>query len=205
MQVQVPFRSGCRSKRNPFCADEAQVTTRLPCRVPMQWNDGDVWCAGVQVDEDACALEYKYVIVDNNGHISSWKPGGNYEIKLERYSGAVAVRDDWNGDVHEIRLEPSAQSALPQVPPSAAASMASEDDAVLDALQRAYLELEAALQISLQLADEADDPSDPRLLLNDQKLAAASRRAVSLSKALEAGAPPPAYILKELERGSDPH
>ena len=95
---------------------------------------------------------------------------------------------------------PVEQSEQLVVPDASGGQDEQEYDAALkEELRKAYGELESTLQTSLQLAEDAD-PADPRLLRNDQKLAAVHRRATSLSKAIDAGAPPPAYILKEIQK-----
>lgn len=191
-------------------------------QIIMDWSEGDVW--RTQVDTSSPHLEYKYVILNSDGTISLWKPGGNFEIDMAGFSGKVLVEDTWDGTLHEVETsgswETSAPSATPPpappVPGQDAPAEQSEQLAVTDAsgldeeydaalkeeLRKAYGELESTLQTSLQLAEDAD-PADPRLLRNDQKLAAVHRRATSLSKAIDAGAPPPAYILKEIQKQDD--
>jgi hypothetical protein len=187
-------------------------------QVAMDWSEGDVWQA--KVDTDSAHLEYKYVIVDGDGKISLWKPGGNFEIDMEGFSGKVLVEDTWDGTLHEVETSgswegngPSGASppaSVPNVQPSESGETAlmelgyeEEYDAALkEELKKAYGELENTLKTSLKLAEDAD-PADPRLLRNDQKLAAVHRRATSLSKAIDAGAPPPAYILKEIQKQDD--
>lgn len=181
-------------------------------RVPMEWSDGDVWQAFVRASDEvrASALEYKYVVVEQNGHISHWKPGENITLTLDDVGGQVAVRDTWDGSMHEISVEvPAGQGAASKNAGASAfragtsADSSDKDADLKSALAQAYGELEDTLQATLQLVDAAVDPADPRLLMNDQKLAAVSRKAISLSRALEAGAPPPAYILRDLEAQTD--
>ena len=194
----------------------------------MDWSEGDVW--RTQVDTSSSHLEYKYVILNDDGTISLWKPGGNFEIDMAGFSGKVLVEDTWDGTLHEVETSGSRESSVkekvapsttpPPAPPApgeeapvdqgeqlavadASGGQDEEYDAALkEELRKAYGELESTLQTSLQLAEDAD-PADPRLLRNDQKLAAVHRRATSLSKAIDAGAPPPAYILKEIQKQDD--
>lgn len=194
-------------------------------QIIMDWSEGDVW--RTQVDTSSSHLEYKYVILNNDGSISLWKPGGNFEIDMAGFSGKVLVEDTWDGTLHEVetsgswensvkeKVTPSAapppdapepgedtpveQSEQLVVPDASGAQDEEYDAALKEELRKAYGELESTLQTSLQLAEDAD-PADPRLLRNDQKLAAVHRRATSLSKAIDAGAPPPAYILKEIQK-----
>lgn len=188
-------------------------------QIVMDWSEGDVW--RTKVDTSTPHLEYKYVILNHDGSISLWKPGGNFEIDMAGFSGKVLVEDSWDGTLHEVETSGSWESSAPTAtPPPAipgqgeditpeegeqlavtdASALDEEYDAALkEELRKAYGELESTLQTSLQLAEDAD-PADPRLLRNDQKLAAVHRRATSLSKAIDAGAPPPAYILKEIQK-----
>jgi hypothetical protein len=188
------------------------------CRVPMEWSDGDVWKA--QVTADRCEVEYKYVIVDQTGHITEWKPGGNFEVKLQGFRGKVQIEDTWDGSLHEVKTSgtwdeppPSAPSASVAPPPivSAAEDPAPSfaissspvrsdfDDVLKQALEYTYNELQDTLDESYDLLEQVP-PDDPRLLMNDQKLAAVHKKATSLSRAIDAGAPPPSYILKEIDK-----
>jgi hypothetical protein len=191
-------------------------------QIVMDWSEGDVW--RTQVDTSSPHLEYKYVILNSDGSISLWKPGGNFEIDMAGFSGKVLVEDTWDGTLHEVETSGSWETSTPSSPPmpnipapeeegpaEKSEQLAVPDASVLDEeydaalkeeLRKAYGELESTLQTSLQLAEDAD-PADPRLLRNDQKLAAVHRRATSLSKAIDAGAPPPAYILKEIQKQDD--
>jgi hypothetical protein len=191
-------------------------------QIVMDWSEGDVW--RTQVDTSSPHLEYKYVILNHDGSISLWKPGGNFEIDMAGFSGKVLVEDTWDGTLHEVETSGSWESSVPTTPsppnvpvpeedvpvegseqltvPGASALDEEYDAALKEELRKAYGELESTLQTSLQLAEDAD-PADPRLLRNDQKLAAVHRRATSLSKAIDAGAPPPAYILKEIKKQDD--
>lgn len=183
----------------------------------MEWSEGDIWEAQIEAHGDL--VEYKYLVADNDGSVAVWKPGGNFEIDTKGFSGKVVVEDAWDGTLHEVQTSGTwekngssgSSPAKPAVPVEEVgelqvahpASHEGEYDAVLrEALQKAFGELEDTLQRSLALAENAD-PADPRLLRNDQKLAAVHRRATSLSKAIDAGSPPPAYILKEIERQQD--
>lgn len=182
----------------------------------MEWSEGDIWEA--QVDATSELVEYKYLVADQDGSVAIWKPGGNFQIDTKGFSGKVVVEDAWDGTLHEVQTSGTWQNgssgssspkpAIPVEPDGEfqiahTSSNEGEYDAVLrQALQKAFGELEDTLQRSLALAENAD-PADPRLLRNDQKLAAVHRRATSLSKAIDAGSPPPAYILKEIERQQD--
>ena len=182
-------------------------------KVLMEWSDGDVWRAKVVADQGD--LEYKYVVVESDGHISQWKPGSNFEVQLNGFCGIVHIEDTWDG-YHAITTsekEPAASEASPSGAAQNAAAAdraagkegpappASREDyqAILSAaLEQAFSELNDTLKASEDLAKDID-PGDPQLLLNDQRLAALAERATSLSKAIAAGAPPPAYILKDIE------
>lgn len=59
----------------------------------MDWSEGDVW--RTQVDTSSPHLEYKYVILNDDGSISLWKPGGNFEIDMAGFTGKVLVEDTW--------------------------------------------------------------------------------------------------------------
>lgn len=182
----------------------------------MEWSEGDIWEA--QVEAAGELVEYKYLVADQDGSVAIWKPGGNFEIDTKGFTGKVVVEDAWDGTLHEVQTSGTWQNgsagssgtkAAVPVQPDADLQIAQksstegEYDAVLrEALQKAFGELEDTLQHSLALAENVD-PADPRLLRNDQKLAAVHRRATSLSKAIDAGSPPPAYILKEIERQQD--
>lgn len=182
----------------------------------MVWSEGDIWEA--QVESSGELVEYKYLVADQDGSVAVWKPGGNFTIDTKGFTGKVVVEDAWDGTLHEVQTSGTWQNGSGGSSPAKATVPVEQDgdvqiasksahegeyDAVLrEALQKAFGELEDTLQRSLALAENAD-PADPRLLRNDQKLAAVHRRATSLSKAIDAGSPPPAYILKEIERQQD--
>jgi hypothetical protein len=175
----------------------------------MEWSDGDVWRAKVLAENGD--MEYKYVVVDSDGQVHRWKDGGNFELALNGFSGTVHIEDAWDGSVHSIQTsaaEPEAAAAPTSAPDNDGASaptdatrqspLDSHDEVLQAALQQAFGDLQEALDAGKRLASGVE-PDDPRLLVNDQRLAAVQERAVSLSKAIQAGAPPPAYILKEIE------
>jgi hypothetical protein len=52
-------------------------------------------------------LEYKYVVCNQDGNPSQWKPGSNYSLTIPAPPGAegeVAVMDAWDGSIHEVEL-----------------------------------------------------------------------------------------------------
>jgi hypothetical protein len=53
-------------------------------------------------------LEYKYVVCNQDGHPSQWKPGNNYSLTIPAPPGAaegeVAVMDAWDGSIHDVQL-----------------------------------------------------------------------------------------------------
>jgi Starch binding domain len=163
----------------------------ISTRVPMEWSDGDVWRAKVVADDGD--LEYKYVVVEADGQVSRWKPGGNFKVVLEGFSGTVHIEDTWDGSEHNVVTTSDSAEVAPAATPAD-----SYDEVLREALRHAFGELEETLTASQALA-ESSDPDDPELLMIDQKLLAATQRATSLSKAVSAGAPPPAYILREIE------
>jgi hypothetical protein len=190
----------------------------------MEWSDGDVWKA--QVTADRCEVEYKYVIVDQEGQVTQWKPGGNFEVKLEGFQGKVQIEDAWDGSFHEVKtsgtweepppfakeqisappasvepppIVPTVEDQAPSLDIVCSAVSSEFDDVLKEALEHTYNELQDTLDESYDLLDQVS-PDDPRLLMNDQKLAAVHQKATSLSKAIDAGAPPPSYILKEIDK-----
>lgn len=86
--------------------------------VQMQWTEGDVWVAELQVPAaERLALEYKYVVQDDHGVAVEWKPGANCELQLalppKVPPGAkVHVEDDWERCAARIAVD------LPQLPES---------------------------------------------------------------------------------------
>ena len=216
MHFNLPYRTSYGQSLSIVGSTDDFGGWDVETRVPMEWSDGDVWKA--KVVADAAAVEYKYVIVDKDGTVSQWKPGGNFEVNIEGFSGKVHIEDTWDG-VHEVSTSAaegrqgdtatlegsSVHTESQQVGGSngeevGLATESGEYDNVLKAaLRQTYGELQDTLDTSIELA-EGVAPDDPRLLMNDQKLAAVHRKATSLTRAISAGAPPPAYILKEIEK-----
>lgn len=180
-------------------SDAALGTWDETAPVPMEWSEGHVWRATVKTETNS--VEYKYVVRESDGQISRWKPGGNFAVRMQPdFTGAVHVYDEWDGTVHDVDAPPDSTAAAPEWDDAAQQQPAVEsyDSMLQAALNSAFSDLEDVLTESRTLAEEVA-ADDPQMLLNDQKLAAAHERAVSLSRAISAGAPPPAYILKEME------
>ncbi|KAG2428603.1 hypothetical protein HYH02_014305 [Chlamydomonas schloesseri] len=119
--------------------------------IAMKWTDGDYWTCELNVAPgSALDLEYKYVVVNSDGHIGHWKPGSNYKVTLPLNSSGnkvpkrVKVADAWDDsfkkvDVEEAEVATAAQSskgasaaaaspppkAAPPPPPPAAAQASS--------------------------------------------------------------------------------
>jgi hypothetical protein len=209
MHFNLPYRTTFGQSMSIVGSTEDLGAWDVSTRVPMEWCDGDVWKAKVVADGGS-SVEYKYVLVEMDGKVSQWKPGGNFEVNVEGFTGKVNIEDTWDG-LHEVSTS-GTWNQSPPLPISSsdeerasslavadASSSGEFDDVLKAALKHTFRELQETLETSLELADGAE-PDDPRLLRNDQKLAAVHRKASSLWKAIDAGAPPPAYILNEIEK-----
>ena len=205
MHFHLPYRASFGQSLSIVGSTKDLGSWDLATRVPMEWSDGDVWKAKVLAEYGD--MEYKYIVVDSDGQVNRWADGGNFELSLNGFCGTVHIEDAWDGSVHDIQTaaaepESAAHASVPEgteaTEPARLSPLDSHDEALQAALQQAFGDLQETLDAGKRLADGVE-PDDPRLLMNDQRLAAVQQRAVSLSKAIQAGAPPPAYILKEIE------
>lgn len=207
MHFHLPYRASYGQSLSIVGSTKDLGSWDLATRVPMEWSDGDVWRAKVLAEYGD--MEYKYVVVDSDGQVHRWKDGGNFELALNGFCGTVHIEDAWDGSVHDIQTSaaelPAAETpstsvddAASPAEPARESPLDSHDEALQAALRQAFGDLQEALDAGKRLASGVE-PDDPRLLVNDQRLAAVQERAVSLSKAIQAGAPPPAYILKEIQ------
>ena len=72
--------------------------------------------------------EYKYIVIDNGGHVKSWQPGSNCAVEVPSESDAsLQVADDWYGKSRsviykngEVRAAPSGTFDGPPAQPSTA-------------------------------------------------------------------------------------
>ena len=52
-------------------------------------------------------LEYKYLVMNNDGRVSMWKPGDNVCLETPKVPGAfVRIADTWDGE-HQVLIEPN--------------------------------------------------------------------------------------------------
>uniref|UniRef100_A0A7S0S1Z5 CBM20 domain-containing protein n=1 Tax=Chlamydomonas leiostraca TaxID=1034604 RepID=A0A7S0S1Z5_9CHLO len=87
--------------------------------VKMAWTPGDYWVADLDVESGtAIQLEYKYVIINSDGRVGTWKPGANCKLDVLAARGTrVLVTDTW--DDHGPRLvEVDVQGAEAQPAPA---------------------------------------------------------------------------------------
>lgn len=61
---------------------------------PMSWTDGDMWQAEVEIPAGGI-VEYKYVIVNQNGDALSWQAGNNSVLAISRTDERLDVYDNW--------------------------------------------------------------------------------------------------------------
>ncbi|PNW86564.1 hypothetical protein CHLRE_02g091750v5 [Chlamydomonas reinhardtii] len=97
--------------------------------IAMKWTDGDYWTVELNVAPgSALDLEYKYVVVNSDGHIGYWKPGSNYKVTLPLNSSGskvpkrVKVADAWDDSYKKVDVEEA--EALPASPSSKGTSAA---------------------------------------------------------------------------------
>lgn len=156
----------------------------------MQWTDGDVWQVEFEVSTGPeVEMEYKYIVKNHSdGKVLAWKPGSNLCLKVpvvqeEQHAVAeeVRVRDAWDGSIQDIELEVSDIELM-------AHNFTEEEElaAVQSAMDRALEGLAAAMMQSRNLQDVYNDPTAPEVLQADRLVAAATRKAVAMHRALQA-------------------
>jgi len=58
----------------------------------MQWHDGDVWSAQVELPSGV-DIQYKYAITSHNQEDAKWMPGPNFSVSVP--DSALNVKDAW--------------------------------------------------------------------------------------------------------------
>lgn len=65
--------------------------------IPMHFTADDMWVADT-VLPGGSVVEYKYLIVNQNGEIMRWQAGADAALAVFRDEAELAVHDDWTGD-----------------------------------------------------------------------------------------------------------
>lgn len=154
-------------------------------------------------------IEYKYLVRnESDGVIVAWKPGGNFSLKLPinlrdgaaagggGVIGTVRVDDAWDETTREIEILIQEQAFSDndnnniRSQGRGTSSSSEDDDDPVATLTRvaevALSDLDRAVTSSLELLDTIDDPASPAMLAADRKVAAASQRLATMSRALDA-------------------
>lgn len=66
----------------------------LNAAVPLKWNEGDNWSGSVDLPAGSI-VEYKYVVVNNQGHAVMWQSGNNSVLALKHQDSELDVYDNW--------------------------------------------------------------------------------------------------------------
>lgn len=185
----------------------------------LRWNPGDVWSGEIAIaDSDRVELEYKYVVRESDGQVSSWAPGSNFNVQVPvaEDKGSppdrIDVNDVWDQAWRDIQvifkdtnlLDPEEQQSQdPKVNVAAAMakyaermqSGASEELAILQAsMDKALANLSGTMDVSEHLLQLVKDPADPAALEMDRRVAASFNRVMALSKAITATANEPLQL-----------
>lgn len=108
---KLPYR--CRYGQNLFVVGRGEHlgNWEVGYGVEMKWNPGDVWSGEIAVaGSEAVDLEYKYVVREPDGHVSSWAPGSNFEVQVPIYqdqgkpADRIELNDAWDGAWHDIQV-----------------------------------------------------------------------------------------------------
>lgn len=141
-------------------------------------------------------MEYKYVVCGDDGATvvdTAWKPGANFVISLPGGgNGSVKVKDAWDEASREVQIE-TIKGGGRRGRGAGSGSDDSDGDAVAaisTAADSALEQLEAAVNMSFELLEGNDDAGSTELLAADRLVAAAARRAATMTKAREVAASP---------------
>ncbi|KAK9822642.1 hypothetical protein WJX81_002600 [Elliptochloris bilobata] len=167
--------------------------------VAMSWSEGDVWTVDLELHTRAGShVEYKYVVRNEDGTPTVWKPGSNLQLPLQSGGGglpeALRVSDAWDESWRSIEVETRVPVSVPSQREGSDAGPAERAEdvelaAVAAARTRALADLDQAITQSLDLLSSAADPAAPEVLAADRVIAANARRALTFMKALQASDP----------------
>lgn len=163
----------------------------------MTWSAGDVWKAELELELGGdAAIEYKYVVVGEDGWCSSWKPGDNISLLLPEVDKSISslqspkircvrVMDSWDGSSRGIEYEVEEGGQLADALSEAGLSANAEGSAVFLAMRNAIAELDEKMTRTLSIVERLEDPGAKEAVVGDREVAAAARKALSLAKAVE--------------------
>jgi hypothetical protein len=138
------------------------------------------------------SVEYKYVVCEKDGQDvgAAWKPGNNFILTLPGGgNGSVKVKDEWDETSREVQIEMIKNAGRGgRRLKNSSGSDGEESDAVAaisTAANSALEQLEAAVNMSLELLESSEDVASAELLAADRMVAAAEQRSLAMLKALD--------------------
>eukprot|EP00195_Chlamydomonas_chlamydogama_P005379 CAMPEP_0202890658 /NCGR_PEP_ID=MMETSP1392-20130828/994_1 /ASSEMBLY_ACC=CAM_ASM_000868 /TAXON_ID=225041 /ORGANISM="Chlamydomonas chlamydogama, Strain SAG 11-48b" /LENGTH=213 /DNA_ID=CAMNT_0049574273 /DNA_START=308 /DNA_END=949 /DNA_ORIENTATION=+ len=150
--------------------------------VAMQWTDNDVWVAELSA-KPGLKMEYKYIVRNNYGDATQWKPGGNYQLDVPKRPGSkVHVFETWDESARRVDTEEPESSKSE----AAASTPAVSSDPLNDHAEKAMQDLRDALSQHEEIMAKYQDPTCAEVIRADRIMAAANSKAVAFNKALKA-------------------
>lgn len=165
----------------------------------MTWSDGDVWKAELelQLGRDS-AIEYKYVVVSEDGWCANWKPGANIMLLLPEVSNrgsafriprvrAVNIMDSWDGSSRGVEYEvEEGGHLLADALADAGLPQDADVSSIFLAMRNAIVDLDEKITRTLEVVEGLDYPWAREAVTGDRRVATAARKALALAKAVEA-------------------
>lgn len=82
--------------------------------VPLNWSEGDVWTAQLELPLDTGAVEYKYIIKSEQK--IKWMPCNNLVLEVPGAIAEVSIEDNWHGTTHDVIIPEVQSEAEPEAP-----------------------------------------------------------------------------------------
>ncbi|KAL4535302.1 hypothetical protein Ndes2526B_g06200 [Nannochloris sp. 'desiccata'] len=195
IRFSIPFHTYFGQHLRVVGGCESLGNWNLDNALPMVWAEGDIWSAEAQLPADQeLSVEYKYVVCEADGQDvgAAWKPGNNFVISLPGGgNGSVKVKDEWDETSREVQIEMIKNAGKGGGRKKNGGSDREESDAVAaisTAANSALEQLEAAVNMSLNLLESSGDVASAELLAADRMVAAAEQRSLAMLKALDVAA-----------------